>query len=97
MTVVEPGGEGLGEAEYNPFLEDGRTADRDEETAGLALAATIAGGDGDGDEDADGNPFLSGEAAPAAAEEDEANPFLAEDDGAAEATEPAEEKEDAPA
>ena len=36
--------EGLGEAEYNPFLEDG-TGVVDDETAGLALAATIAGAD----------------------------------------------------
>ena len=36
--------EGLGEAEYNPFLEDG-TRPADDETAGLALAATIAGKD----------------------------------------------------
>ena len=55
--------EGLGEAEYNPFLEDGR-ADRDEETAGLALAATIAGKDGDADGDGDEvNPFLAGRCA----------------------------------
>ena len=38
--------EGLGEAEYNPFLEDG-TRPVDDETAGLALAATIAGADDD--------------------------------------------------
>ena len=38
--------EGLGEAEYNPFLEDG-TRPVDDETAGLALAATIAGEDED--------------------------------------------------
>ena len=38
--------EGLGEAEYNPFLEDG-TRGPDDETAGLALAATIAGADED--------------------------------------------------
>jgi DNA-directed RNA polymerase subunit beta' len=77
--------EGLGEAEYNPFLEDGRAGERDEETAGLALAATIAGSDTDGDDDGDANPFLAEGAAPAN-EEDEANPFVAE-----------EEKEDAPA
>ncbi|HEY4752306.1 MAG TPA: hypothetical protein VIH37_03405, partial [Candidatus Limnocylindrales bacterium] len=34
---------GFGEPEFNPFLEDG-LRDQDEETAGLALAATIAGG-----------------------------------------------------
>ena len=80
--------EGLGDAEYNPFLEDGRGADRDEETAGLALAAQIAGGDGDGDDDAEVNPFLAEGASPAK-DEDEANPLLAE--------ESEEEKEDAPA
>jgi DNA-directed RNA polymerase subunit beta' len=47
-----------GGAEYNPFLEDGTTRAPDEETAGLALAATIAGGDGETDED-DFNPFLA--------------------------------------
>jgi len=80
--------EGLGESEYNPFLEDGRGADRDEETAGLALAAQIAGGDGDGDEDADVNPFLADGASPA------------KDEGGAEALladETEDEKEDAPA
>ena len=48
--------EGLGEAEYNPFLEDG-TRGPDDETAGLALAATIAGADDD-EADGDANPFL---------------------------------------
>jgi DNA-directed RNA polymerase subunit beta' len=79
--------EGLGEAEYNPFLEDGKGGP-DEETAGLARAATIAGGDADGDDDAEVNPFLAEGATPVA-EEDEANPFLSEAD--------AKEKEDAPA
>ena len=46
--------EGLGEAEYNPFLEDG-TRGPDDETAGLALAATIAGADED-EADADAQP-----------------------------------------
>jgi DNA-directed RNA polymerase subunit beta' len=76
--------EGLGEAEYNPFLEDGRPVDRDEETAGLALAAEIAGGDGADDDEAEVNPFLAEGAAPAASEDEgeDANPFLAEDEDA---------------
>ncbi len=49
--------EGLGDAEYNPFLEDGEGRTPDDEAAGLALAATIAGGDGEGDDDL-ANPFL---------------------------------------
>jgi DNA-directed RNA polymerase subunit beta' len=65
--------EGLGEAEYNPFLEDGLRG-ADEEAAGLALAATIAG---KVEDDTDANPFL--DTAPAAPEEDPAfNPFLAD-------------------
>jgi DNA-directed RNA polymerase subunit beta' len=77
--------EGLGEAEYNPFLEDGPRP-VDDETAGLALAATIAGKDedeaefnpfaatgGDGDGDGDGEP-AGDEPEPEA----EFNPFLAE-------------------
>ena len=50
--------EGLGEAEYNPFLEDG-TRPADDETAGLALAATIAGKDDEDEPEA--NPFLAGD------------------------------------
>ena len=38
--AIEDGG-----AEYNPFLEDGTARPPDDEAAGLALAATIAGGD----------------------------------------------------
>jgi DNA-directed RNA polymerase subunit beta' len=82
--------EGLGEAEYNPFLEDGRGADRDEETAGLALAAEIAGKDGDGDDVEAANPFLVGDATsaePEAEPADAANPSTADEA----------EKEDAPA
>jgi len=82
--------EGLGEAEYNPFLDDGRTGERDDETAGLALAAQIAGGDGAGDEDGDVNPFLGEGASPAPTEDgNEADTFLSGEDEA--------EKEDAPA
>ena len=76
--------EGLGEAEYNPFLEDG-TRPVDEETAGLALAATIAGKD---EEEGEFNPFSSGDGGgegdagtggePEADEAPEFNPFLAE-------------------
>ena len=71
--------EGLGEAEYNPFLEDG-SRPVDDETAGLALAATIAGRDEE--EPGDANPFAApaadGEAEPAAEEEPAFNPFLAD-------------------
>ena len=52
--------EGAG-AEYNPFLEEGGVRPTDE-AAGLALAATIAGGDGEADADeaeAAFNPFLA--------------------------------------
>jgi DNA-directed RNA polymerase subunit beta' len=66
--------EGLGEPEFNPFLEDG-VRGSDDETAGLALAATIAGADDDDDE-TDLNPF-AGDPAPEA-EEVAFNPFLAD-------------------
>ncbi len=67
--------EGLGEAEYNPFLEDGTRAP-DEETAGLALAATIAGADED---ESDANPFLAeGVDEKPEDEAPEFNPFLAD-------------------
>jgi DNA-directed RNA polymerase subunit beta' len=76
--------EGLGQAEYNPFLEDGSDGEAgpDDEAAGLALAATIAGGDTDDEGDA-ANPFLTGDGADGAASDGEAtdedvNPFLAE-------------------
>jgi DNA-directed RNA polymerase subunit beta' len=80
--------EGLGEAEYNPFLEDGTRAP-DDETAGLALAATIAGKDEDeaeSDGDSNANPFLAdgdGEAKEEAAAAD-FNPFLADAEDASE-------------
>jgi len=49
---------GFGEPEFNPFLEDGLRGP-DDETAGLALAATIAeAGEGDEQPDEDFNPFL---------------------------------------
>jgi hypothetical protein len=67
--------EGLGEAEYNPFLEDG-TRPADDETAGLALAATIAGKDDEDEPEA--NPFLA-DVDVVAKDEDEAfNLFLAD-------------------
>jgi DNA-directed RNA polymerase subunit beta' len=70
--------EGLGEAEYNPFLEDGEGRAPDEEAAGLALAATIAGG-AEGDEETDAaNPFLAADGSEGD-DADELNPFLAAD------------------
>jgi DNA-directed RNA polymerase subunit beta' len=63
-------------AEYNPFLEEG--APRDDEAAGLALAATIAGGGADDEADFV-NPFLNpDESAGASGESGEAdvNPFV---------------------
>ena len=52
-------GEGLMEpgSEYNPFLEDGEVGNTDDDAAGLALAATIAGRSNDESDIA--NPFLS--------------------------------------
>jgi hypothetical protein len=46
-------------AEYNPFLDEGEGRSVDDEAAGLALAATIAGSVGGADDDEDGNPFKS--------------------------------------
>ncbi len=67
--------EGLGEAEYNPFLEDG-VRPADEDTAGLALAATIAGAD---DEGSEANPFVDEtEEQQDEGQEAEFNPFLAD-------------------
>jgi DNA-directed RNA polymerase subunit beta' len=74
--AIEEGG-----AEYNPFLEDGGQRPADDEAAGLALAATIAGGPATDDEP-DFNPFLAGDAdaAPAGrAGESGRNPFVHED------------------
>ena len=66
-------GEALGEggAEYNPFLEDGEPRGSDDDAAGLALAATIAGGEGD---ESDANPFLAADGG--AGEDDAENPFV---------------------
>ena len=69
---------GFGEPEFNPFLEDGLRG-TDDETAGLALAATIAGAGEDEEERGEGefNPFLDEGAAPAEEKEGaEFNPFL---------------------
>ena len=71
---------GFGEPEFNPFLEDGLRGP-DDETAGLALAATIAGAGDDDDEEkvaADFNPFLDGAPEPVEKVEEAAefNPFL---------------------
>jgi DNA-directed RNA polymerase subunit beta' len=73
--------EGLGEAEYNPFLEEGGRAP-DDEAADLARAAAIAGGDGD-EEDDDANPFLAdgdgaGDGVAEPESDEEFNPFLAD-------------------
>jgi DNA-directed RNA polymerase subunit beta' len=66
--------EGLGEPEFNPFLEDGMRGP-DDEAAALALAAAIAGA---GEDEPDANPFLE-DAGPASPEEDpDFNPFLAD-------------------
>jgi DNA-directed RNA polymerase subunit beta' len=67
--------EGLGEAEYNPFLEDGMRP-ADDETAGLALAATIAGKDDEDEPEA--NPFLAGIDVVVKDEDEAFNPFLAD-------------------
>ncbi len=71
--------EGLGEAEFNPFLEEGPQP-VDDETAGLALAATIAGRDEE--ESGDLNPFTPPAAGegdePAAEDKPDFNPFLAD-------------------
>jgi DNA-directed RNA polymerase subunit beta' len=80
--------EGLGQAEYNPFLEDGSDGEAgpDDEAAGLALAATIAGGDTDDESDAtgdDANPFLAGDDTDGDATDDEVNPFVEEAEKAA--------------
>ena len=58
-------------SDYNPFLEDGETRAPDDDAAGLALAATIAGG-GDDDE---ANPFAAEDGTNGSAEP-AVNPFL---------------------
>jgi hypothetical protein len=61
-------------SEYNPFLDEGEGRVPDDEAAGLALAATIAGAGGGEDED-DANPF---KAAGGKDDDESANPFLEE-------------------
>jgi DNA-directed RNA polymerase subunit beta' len=68
-------------AEYNPFLEEGVGHGADDETAGLALAATIAGGGADED---DFNPFLADAGGDGSGEEPESNPFVADETDAEE-------------
>jgi DNA-directed RNA polymerase subunit beta' len=63
-------------AEYNPFLEEGETRAPDDDAAGLALAATIAGSGGASDDDDTANPFLGGDEAKDG--EDPDNPFVAD-------------------
>ena len=79
--------EGLGEAEYNPFLDEG-TRTEDEETAGLAslLAASADEEEREDDEDF-GNPFLA--AIGGEREREEPNPFLENDREASPEEEPA--------
>jgi hypothetical protein len=77
--------EGLGEAEYNPFLEDGG-APGEEGTAGLA-ASLLAASQGDQAAGDRYNPFL-GDEDEDDDEEDEANPFASAGDEAG-AAEPA--------
>jgi DNA-directed RNA polymerase subunit beta' len=78
-----------GTTEYNPFLEDGSVRSTDDETAGLALAATIAGGGGAEAEEGEFNPF-AGEADRSADPQEsiqpEVNPFLEDDPEEASAT-----------
>ncbi len=62
--------------EYNPFLEEGEARAPDDDAAGLALAAKIAGSGGAGDDDDPANPFLAGDDANPG--EDVDNPFLAD-------------------
>ena len=62
--------------EYNPFLEEGETRAPDDDAAGLALAATIAGSGGAADDDDPANPFLGGDDGEAGDASD--NPFLAD-------------------
>jgi DNA-directed RNA polymerase subunit beta' len=75
--------EGLGDAEYNPFLEDGGAPPEDEGTAGLA-ASLLATSDGDGAGSDEFNPFLTEDGEDE--DEDAGNPFAAEaeDDAAPE-------------
>jgi DNA-directed RNA polymerase subunit beta' len=60
--------------EFNPFLADGGSRASDDEAAGLALAATIAGPGAEADEDG-ANPFAT-DAGTNGSGEPAANPFL---------------------
>src|SRR4051812_33110275 len=71
-------------SEFNPFLEDGESRVTDDDAAGLALAATIAGV-GDDDE---ANPFAT-DGTSTASDDGDANPFLEEAAALAESTEDA--------
>ncbi|HEY6058064.1 MAG TPA: hypothetical protein VIV06_08530, partial [Candidatus Limnocylindrales bacterium] len=74
--------EGLGEAEYNPFLEEGGRPEEDE-TAGLASLLAASAEEEERDEDeALVNPFLE---ATGDRGGQESNPFLESEDGAGEA------------
>jgi DNA-directed RNA polymerase subunit beta' len=68
--------EGMGEAEYNPFLEGGAQAPT--ETAGLAASLlAAAAGEEAADDEAGFNPFLDGDGEGAEGDgESEENPFL---------------------
>jgi DNA-directed RNA polymerase subunit beta' len=72
-----------GAAEYNPFLDEGGPRGADEEAAGLALAATIAGGGGEDEADFV-NPFLNADGETPEEDQDgeEPNPFLEESEKA---------------
>ena len=60
VIVAVPARSSHGEAEFNPFLEEGpRTGD--EETAGLASLLAAGAADGDEDESDEINPFLVGD------------------------------------
>jgi DNA-directed RNA polymerase subunit beta' len=62
--------------EYNPFLEEGDPRTPDDDAAGLALAATIAGAGGAADDDDGANPFLGDDGTEDGEPAD--NPFLAD-------------------
>jgi DNA-directed RNA polymerase subunit beta' len=81
-------GESLDElgSEYNPFLEDGETRAPDDEAAGLALAATIAGAGAAADDEDAANPFAGEDDGNDGADGSD-NPFVAEAKARAEAGE----------
>ncbi|MDO8485978.1 MAG: DNA-directed RNA polymerase subunit beta' [Candidatus Limnocylindrales bacterium] len=60
-------------AEYNPFLEEGENRAPDDDAAGLALAATIAGAGGGGDDEDAASLFKT---AGGTGDEELDNPFL---------------------